>query len=236
MVQVNDKQKLIPANRDVGVFLEKLARTPAPARTDNPARLIFSLDATASRAPTWDTASHLQAEMFSETIAMGGLAIQLCFYRGFKQFYASEWHTQSRALLDEMTRVQCLGGHTQIAKVLRHGLKENGRGKIQALVFIGDAMEENPDDLADLAGQLGLMKVPVLIFQEGHEPSVRQTFEHISRLSGGAYAPFNLNSAHQLKELLRAVAVFAAGGRLALEQLGKEHGGAIQLLNQQLKR
>src|SRR3546814_12721854 len=60
---------------EVDAFLRKLADTPAPgpASGDKRGRLIFAMDATASREPTWDRASHLQAEMFKETEALGGL-------------------------------------------------------------------------------------------------------------------------------------------------------------------
>lgn len=235
MPQVNDKKKLISGNRDISAFLEKVARTPVPVRTDNPARLVFALDATLSRSPSWDTASQLQAQMFTETTDLGRLAIQLCFYRGFNEFYSSRWHQDTGALLAEMTGVRCLGGHTQIARVLQHGLNENRIENIKALVFIGDAIEENPDELCDLAGQFGVMNVPVFIFQEGRQTMVEQTFRQIARLSGGAYAPFDLNSAHQLRELLTAVAVFVAGGRKALELLSKKKGGTVKHLTQQLK-
>jgi hypothetical protein len=57
---------------EVDAFLRKLAATAAPAPDaggNGRGRLIFALDATASREPTWDRASHLQAEMFKETEA-----------------------------------------------------------------------------------------------------------------------------------------------------------------------
>ena len=234
MVQVNYKKKLFSSNSDVSSFLAKVARTPVTTPTDKPGRLVFALDATLSRSPTWDTASYLQAQMFNETADIGGLEIQLCYYRGFNEFHASQWHRETAALLRDMTGVRCLGGHTQIARVLRHGLVESRSERIQALVFVGDAMEEKADDLCNLAGQLGVMNVPVFIFQEGRDARVEQTFRQISRLSGGAYAPFDLNSAHQLKELLSAVAVFAAGGRSALENFSRKKGSNVKLLTQQL--
>ena len=68
-----------------------------------------------------------------------------------------------------MTRIDCRGGNTQIGKVLAHALKETAAEKINALVYIGDAMEEQIDDLAEKAGNLGLRGVPVFIFQEGRD-------------------------------------------------------------------
>ena len=172
--------------------------------------------------------------MFSATAALGGLDVQLCYYRGFNEFHSSRWCTSAQDLLGEMSAATCLGGHTQIRKVLQHLKDENSRQRIQAGVFVGDAMEENPDQLCHLAGQLGVLNIPVFVFQEGTNPMVRSVFEQIATLSGGAYAPFNLASADQLKQLLSAVAVFAAGGRRALSHFSKSHEG-VKLLLEQLK-
>jgi hypothetical protein len=42
-------------------------------------RLIFTLDATASRESTWDMAAQLQASMFEEAAKAGGLDVQLVY-------------------------------------------------------------------------------------------------------------------------------------------------------------
>src|SRR3546814_741910 len=174
------------------------------------------MDATASREPTWDRACRLQGEMFKETAALGGLEVQLVYYRGFGECRASKWAAGAAQLLDLMTGVRCLGGQTQIEKVLGHAIRENAKQPVDALVFVGDMMEEKLDRLCHKAGELGLLKVPVFIFHEGGEPVARRAFEQIARLSGGAYCPFDSRSAKQLRELLSAVAVYAAGGRKAL--------------------
>lgn len=195
-------------------------------------RLLFSVDATASRQPTWDSASHLQQEMFLATSEVASLAVQLCYYRGFHQFSASQWLTDSAQLARLMGQVQCEGGHTQIARLLRHAQTEHGKTPLRALVFIGDAVEENPDTLCDLAGQCGLLQLPLFLFQEGSERNVEQTFRAMARVSGGAYARFDTRSAGTLAALLRAVARFAAGGRAALENSASD---SAKLLLQQLK-
>lgn len=195
-------------------------------------RLLFAVDATASRQPTWDRATHQQQEMFLATAKVASLSVQLCYYRGFNELRASRWLTDSQALARLMGRVRCEGGHTQIARLLRHALKEHGDSPIRALVFIGDAMEENPDTLCDLAGQCGLLNLPLFLFQEGRDPIVEQTLRSMTRLSGGAYARFDSASADRLAALLGAVASFAAGGRAALEN---RSGDSAKLLLQQLK-
>ena len=96
-------------------------------------------------------------------------------------------------------------------------------------------MEENPDTLCQLAGQLGILNIPLFMFQEGQDHQTCNIFTQMAQLSKGAYAPFDINSAHELKQLLSAVAVFAAGGRSALEDYSRRSGGTIERLTRQLK-
>lgn len=229
MAQEIDKKR-----GNVAAFLDKVAKTPAPVRAGRRGRLMFALDATASRQPTWDHAMHTQAEMFTVAKDIGGLDVQLSFFRGFGEFRASEWVSDPASLLKRMTGVQCLGGRTQIERVLRHGIRETSASKVNALVFVGDCMEENPDTLCDLAGQLGLKGLPVFVFQEGFDPLAGSIFPQIARLSGGAWCRFDASSADQLRELLSAVAVFAAGGRKALGNYSRRGGEAVRLLTSQL--
>lgn len=218
------------SSSEVAQFLNK-SKSISQFVTRQP-RLIFAIDATASRQPTWDTACQLQAGMFRATSEVATLAVQLCYYRGFNEFHASRWLNDSARLGQLMGRVYCEGGHTQIARLLRHAMAEQRKSKVRALVFIGDAIEENPDTLCDLAGQCGLLQLPLFLFQEGRERGVQQTLSSMARLSGGAYAHFDASSADTLAALLGAVASYAAGGRAALE---KSTGDSAKLLLQQLK-
>ena len=196
-------------------------------------RLIFALDATMSRQPTWDTACKLQAEMFREAAAVGGLDIQLVYYRGLAECRASPWIAEPQRLGALMARIDCRGGHTQIGKVLAHARREHDSRKIAVLVFVGDAMEEALDDLCARAGELGLRNVKAFMFQEGYDPVCEQAFREIARLTGGAFCRFAPGAAHELAELLRAAAAYAAGGMKALADLQKRHStGAIKLLEQ----
>lgn len=231
MSKNDDRLPTRSSNEEVDAFLAQVARTPAAAPGQR-GRLIFAMDATASREPTWDQACHIQAEMFDATAAIGGLDVQLCWYRGFGEFSAEPWSADTRSLQQRMSAVRCLGGATQIGRVLQHAGAETRRRKVNALVFVGDCMEENPDQLYALAGELGLLGLPAFVFQEGVDASVRRVFESIARLSGGAYCHFDAGSARQLRELLAAVAVYAAGGRRALEHHERRHGGATRLLTQ----
>jgi hypothetical protein len=216
---------------EVDAFLAKV-RSSSPPKTAGNGRLIFAMDATMSRQPTWDMAMHVQAEMFNAVRAIGGLDVQLVFFRGFDECRSSRWVSDAGALARLMTSVECRGGYTQIRKVLKHALREAGAGKVSALIYVGDAMEENADELANLAGQLGLLSVPVFLFQEGYDGAARACFNDLAKLTGGATCRFGQGSAAQLRELLEAVAVYASGGRSALADYAKGRAAPTLLLEQ----
>ena len=205
----------------VGDFLAQVKKTPSRIQRENTGRLVFGMDATASRERTWDNACQIQSKMFRATDDIGAINVQLCYYRGFNEFQYSGWSSSGEELIKEMTNVSCLGGHTQIAKIFKHALEEHRTQKIRALVFVGDALEENADELCYLAGQFGVFNIPVFMFQEGSNSVVMSTFKQVALLSGGAYAPFNSGSVKELQDLLSSVAVFVAGGHKALEKLEK---------------
>jgi hypothetical protein len=234
-----DKSGKLPtksAQADIDAFLAKVASTPPPAKAGGArGRLIFAMDATASREPTWDRACHIQSEMFLETEALGGLDVQLCYYRGFREFHSTAWLGSSADLLAQMKNVRCAGGMTQIERVLTHSATESRHKKVDALVFVGDCMEEEIDQLCHLAGELGILGVPAFMFHEGDDQAAERSFREIARLSGGAYCRFDTSSAQQLRDLLSAVAVYAAGGRKALEDFGQRQGGIARRLTQQFK-
>jgi len=202
---------------DVDKFLSEMGANPA-------GRLIFALDATASRQPTWDMACKLQSEMFHEAC---GLSVQLVYYRGFDECKASRFAANPAELLRMMERLDCRSGVTQIGKILAHAKREHGVLPVAALVFVGDALEEAADPLIATAKELG---VATFMFQEGDDPFVEQIFRRIAEATGGAWARFDAGAARQLAELLTAVAAFAIGGKAALE--GRKDEASVRLLGQ----
>ncbi len=231
-------EKDLPSRRDAGDpvagFLKQVARTP-PRPGGGRARLIFAMDATASRGPTWDSACQVQGQMFLETAALGGLDVQLVYYRGFAECRASRWVDSPSDLVRLMTGVFCLAGQTKIGRVLQHAVKETEKKRVAALVFVGDCFEEDLDEVGQTAGQLGLLGVPVFLFQEGHNPDAERAFRDIAKLTNGAHCRFDSNSAQQLRDLLGAVAAYAAGGRRALADLSKRSGAQVRLLASQVR-
>lgn len=221
------------ADADISAFLEKARDLDPPVEAGG--RLVFALDATMSRQPTWDQACHIQAEMFQEAGRIGGLKIKLVFFRGFGECKSSRWFENGSELAAAMSRISCQGGRTQIRKVLNAALAAAGKEKISALVYVGDCMEEDVDLLCERAGELGLLGVPMFLFQEGRDSVAERAFREMARLTKGAYCPFDTGSARQLAELLKAVAVYASGGRKALTALEKQGGAGARLLLAQLK-
>jgi hypothetical protein len=209
-------------------------------------RLIFAIDATASREATWDMAAQLQAAMFEEAARIGGLEVQLVWYRGPDECSHTAWTMDACELAAQMNRIRCAAGATKITRVLEHIRAEHQRAKIAAAVFIGDACEELRGALYDAAAGLG---VPMFCFQEGdglaayvdHRGLPRlddppQTVEHVfrelARITGGAYARFDAGAAAKLRELLQAVAAFAVGG---LTALANQHTDSARKLLSQMK-
>jgi hypothetical protein len=110
---------------------------------------------------------------------------------------------------------------------LKHVADENRRQSISACVYIGDHCEEDEGTLRDAASGMG---VKLFVFGEGADPHATPIFKELARITGGAYAPFDTGSAAQLRELLRAVAVYATGGVAALQDRCNEV--AVKLLAQ----
>jgi hypothetical protein len=212
---------------EVAAFLAE-ARARPPRAEGGRGRLIFALDATMSRQPTWDLACQLQGAMFDAAAAAGGLEVQLVYFRGHGEARASGFVADAAGLKRLMTGIACHGGLTQIGRVLEHAVRTAGKAPVAALVYVGDAMEENVDGLCQTAGALALHNTRAFMFHEGADPAAARAFREIARLTGGAYLPFDARAAGELRALLAAVGAYAAGGRPALEAAGT--GAARRLL------
>ena len=162
-------------------------------------RLIFALDATMSRQPTWDTACKLQGEMFKAAGEVGGLDVQLVYFRGFGECRASRWVSDAQGLTGLMTAIDCRGGHTQIGKILTHARRETAKKKVGVLVFVGDALEEpidtiwrpRPANSASSASRSSSSRKDATRRSSGASARLR-----VSR--SGAYARFDVNAAGEL--------------------------------------
>src|SRR5690348_3895977 len=193
------------SSKDIAAFLDAAARTPTLAQVKG--RLIFAVDATMSRQPTWDAATEIQSDMFEVAQSIGGLGVQLIYFRGRGEFEASEWTTTPSALAARMREVRTRSGFTQLRRVLAHAAEEARRTKVGALVYVGDCFEENPDVTAQEAAKLALLGVPAFMFHEGEDPTAERMFKQVALLTRGVYARFDHGAAARLRDLLKAAAV-----------------------------
>ena len=152
--------------------------------------------------------------------------MQLVYFRGINECRASKFVSGGQGLAELMSRISVRGGETQIRRVLAHARNEAKRAKVGALVFVGDAMEENPDELAGLAGELALLGRQGVHVPGRAGSGGAADFREIARLTGGAYGAFDAGAAARLAALLRAAAAYAAGGHAALPRGGRRAGGA----------
>ena len=215
---------------EIADFLAEARRVPVPGVARG--RLIFALDATMSRQPTWDMALGLQGRMFEAAAEIGGLDVQLVFFRGQGECRSSRFVSQGQGLADLMRGISVRGGITQWRRMLAHARDEARAARVGALVCVGDAMEEDGEELNGLAGELALAGVKAFMFQEGDDRRAQRAFQDIARLTGGAYGAFDAGAAARLATLLRAAAAYAAGGREALAALAGREAAARPLLEQ----
>jgi hypothetical protein len=182
-------------------------------------RLIFAMDATASRQPAWDLAAELQAEMFR---AASGLEIKLVYFRGASECRLSPWKSDPDQLSYLMRKVSCQAGYTQIGKELTLARELAAEESAKALVYVGDSMEEKLDILCGRAAEAG---IPIFVFHEFHgqemaeevsvNPQTERAFREIARASNGAYCRFDAGAADTLRQLLGAAAVYCYWRRIS---------------------
>nr|WP_321456703.1 VWA domain-containing protein [uncultured Cohaesibacter sp.] len=209
--------KLRSDKSEVAAFISKakLVRKAQEAKGLKPANghLLFCLDATMSRQPTWDVACSLQNEMFEVAERNGGLATQLVYFRGTSECKASRWTRSAADMIGWMERFDCRAGRTQLCRILQHVKNETEATSVDAVVYVGDCFEEDPDVAVGLAGDIALKGVPVFVFQEGSDAMAAHVFKAIARLTGGAYGSFDAGAKHKLAEYLKGIAAYAASGR-----------------------
>jgi hypothetical protein len=231
-----DRTPITPADKaEVEAFAEAMRKAPSTVSGAQPGRgrLVFALDATMSRQPTWDVAQQVQGQMFATAASCGGLDIQLVYFRGFNECRASAFMRDGAGLARAMAKIQVMGGQTQIGRVLRHIRAERAEAPLGAFVYVGDCMEEKADELGRVAGELGLLGVKGFFFHEGGGAREAACFKDLARLTGGAYAVFDSSAPGRLASLLRAAAAYAAGGFTALsDRARKGDAEARQLLSQ----
>ena len=175
--------------------------------------------------------------MFEATAALGGLDVQLVYYRGFNECKASRWLTSAADLHRVMRSVSCVGGETQIERVLDHAIRETGnRQGRRARCLSATRWRRSSTGCAAWPASSARWVCRSSCFTKVMTPTAEAAFRQMATLSRGAYLAFDLAGIARLKELLGAVAVFATGNRAALAAHGQKKGGEVLRLTAQMKR
>lgn len=244
-----EDEKNLPAKSDHSSFLDKVRSSKAMSATPkqeilakaiaNPKRprLLFAMDATASREACWNVAKEITGAMFEAV--PGELDVALAYHSGGLLQQMTEFSSQAKAFLDKVQSVRCSAGSTALNQILDKATQTIG---LKAFIYIGDCFEENPTLAVELAEQLKLKGVRCFIFHDvssqlqGYDTkAARKVFEQIAKITGGALLPFDEKSPALVRELLAAISIYATGGIKALEQTTKLLPAARLLLEQMQK-
>ena len=92
---------------------ETLAKALAPSGRP---RLLFAMDATASREPAWQLAQTITGAMFEAV--PGALDVALAYHGGGRLKEVTPFVADARAFLDKVHTVQCEAGGTALTAIL----------------------------------------------------------------------------------------------------------------------
>lgn len=200
------------------------ATPPAPTRP----RLIFGVDATASREPAWATARQVTDSLF--TALPGELDIALAVHGGSFLHTFTDFTANPATLRDRAAAITCRSGRTQLLPILSRALSNPG---VRVVLYIGDVFEESPARARRLADALGAQGTKLIVLHDTADWDARRDaefFADLARRTGGCVLPFDATAVQRLRDLLAAVATYAVGGTDLLEQKRGDLPAAALLL------
>jgi hypothetical protein len=216
---------LLARSGPVAVGAQPVAGVPASKPA---ARLVFAVDATASRSAAWETAKGL-TDTLIEALP-GQLEVSLAVHGGGRVHTFTEFTAHARKLRKIAAGIRCEVGGTRLLDILGHVLECEG---VRVVVYIGDTFEECPDDARRLADALGARGIRIIILHDvAGEYGGGHVFGDMARRTGGAVIPFDHSAVLRLRELLAAVAVLAVGGPSLLAERADTMAAAGPLLRQ----
>lgn len=201
------------------------AETGAPVRP----RLIFGVDATASREPAWATARQVTDALVKAL--PGELDVALAVHGGSRVHTFTAFTNDAATLRDRAAGVECVAGLTRLLPILSASLE---RPNVRVVVYIGDVFEENITQGRLVADSMGARGTKLFVLHDTADPSARrdaELFWDLAKRTGGCVLPFDARAAGRLRDLLSAVAVYAVGGEKLLRARRHELPGAIVLLD-----
>jgi len=212
-------------------WLEKLYPTPSRAAVEprvagKRGKLLFAIDATASREPAWEAAKQLTDSFFDAVPGM--IDIGLAAYGGNRVHTFTPYVADARRLRRLASGISCRAGYTQLLPILRRVVET---GDVGVVLYITDAFEEDATTAARLAEMLKAKGTRVIVLFDGWSDSeARAVFEDLAARTGGAVLPFEASAIERLKGLIAAAAVLAVGGEVLLAAKSNSLPGATLLL------
>jgi hypothetical protein len=207
-----------------------LGQAEPPAETGTPARprLVFAVDATASREPAWATARQVTDALVKAL--PGELDVALAVHGGSRVHTFTAFTDDPAKLRDRAAGVVCEAGLTRLLPILETALK---RPAVRVVVYIGDVFEESLHHGRRLADAMGKRDTKLIVLHDTADPTARrdaEVFWDLAKRTGGCVLPFDANAPGRLRDLLSAVAVYAVGGEKLLQERRHELPGALALL------
>ena len=198
------------------------------ATTPTRPRLVFGVDATASREPAWDTARKVTDALFRAL--PGELDVALAVHGGSRLHTFTAFTANAATLRDRAAAITCCEGATRLLPILSRALSAQG---VRVVVYIGDVFEESPTRARQHADAMGARGIRLIVLHDIADWQARRDaefFADLARRTGGCVLPFDANAPDRLRELLRAVAVYAVGGTALLEAKRADLPAAALLL------
>ena len=217
-------KSMVPALRSALTHAEPPTETDTPHRP----RLVFAVDATASREPAWAAARQVTDALVKAL--PGELDVALAVHGGSRVHTFTAFTNNAATLRDRAAGVSCQAGMTRLLPILSASLKHPG---VRVVVYIGDVFEENVVLGRRLADAMGVAGTKLIVLHDTADLSARrdaEVFWDLAKRTGGCVLPFDASAPGRLRDLLSAVAVYAVGGEKLLRQRRHELPGALALL------
>ncbi len=210
------------------------AEPPATSGTVARPRLVFAVDATASREPAWAAARQVTDSLVKAL--PGELDVALAVHGGSIVHTFTAFTADATTLRDRAAGVSCMAGLTRLLPILATSLKQQS---VRVIVYIGDVFEENLPHGRRLADSLGAQGTKLIVLHDTAAGSARQdaeVFWDLAKRTGGCVLPFDSSAPGKLRDILSAVAVYAVGGEKLLRERRHALPGAVALLQHLDKR
>jgi hypothetical protein len=210
------------------------AEPPVENGTPPRPRLIFAVDATASREQAWAAARQVTDTLVKAL--PGELDVALAVHGGSRVHTFTAFTNNAATLRDRAAGVTCEAGLTRLLPILSASVR---RPAIRVVVYIGDVFEESLPEGRRLADAMGEQGTKLIVLHDTADPAARrdaEMFWDLARRTGGCVLPFDASASSRLRDLLSAVAVYAVGGEKLLRDRRHALPGSVTLLKHLDKR